>query len=245
MQVKQKALGTLLTELGVKTGNVMAVKLLQKRVEKLDKFVEDDDVPEPKTEESKKLLKQILKAIKNEEEIEVVASGKAEEEAPAKSEKSNGKSAKAKAEPEDDEDEDDQDEAEAAAEEDDEDEDEKPAKKSKKAAKAEAEEDDEDEDEEPKSKKKDKKGKKKGSPVGRGPGIIKRIREIMEKTTEKKPVTKEQIVDTLLKEFPDREKDSLLKTVTGQVSYFLRDTNKKQESPLDIQRNEKGYYVAG
>ncbi len=235
MKVAQKEVAKLLVTMGVKVAGAMPVERLQKRLESLPKLAEDDETPQPEDDEQKDLLKKLLKAIRKEEEIESVPTAKAEPE-----------KTKAKAE-EPDEDEAPVKSKKKAAKEEDEEEEEAPKSK-KKAAKEE-----EDEDEEPKSKKAkkaakeeddDEKPAKKKKAVSRGPGIGKRIREIMEKTSEKKPMTKEGIVDILHEEFPDHNEKSLLKTVTGQVSYFLRDTNKAQKNPLDIRKNEKGYYVA-
>lgn len=84
------------------------------------------------------------------------------------------------------------------------------------------------EDEKPKKEKKEKR-----------PGVIATIAEVLEGASEEKPVTKDDILKVLVKKFPDREADSMKKTINVQVPTQLR--NKKD---INVQKNEKGYYVA-
>ena len=261
MKVVQKDFVALLKEIGVKTADKLTLDRLQKKVEALPKLVEDEEL-EATSKEGKKLLKEICKTIANEDEVEIVADADAKptktvKAAPVKAEtKAKPKSKKDEDEDEDEDEEEEEEEEEESDDDESEDEDEeeenaKPAKKgSKKPVKAEDDDEDEEdeEDEKPAKKavKKEAKTEKKGGFKKRtGPTITGRIREIMEKTHEKKPMTLEDIVDILKEEFDGHEEKSLLKTTQGQVSYFLRDTNKKQKDPLDIVSAGagKGFYV--
>lgn len=115
----------------------------------------------------------------------------------------------------------------------------------------------EDEDEEPKkpTKKaaapvakptKGEKGteKKTGKPVatnaggGKKPGIIATIIAMLKKGTEKKPVTKETILEKLIQEFPDRDSKAMKSTISSQVPSGL-----KAEKDITVKRNDKGFWV--
>ena len=125
---------------------------------------------------------------------------------------------KAKAEPEVDDDED------------------VPAKAKKKAkAEPEADTDTDDEDVPAKAPKAKKKAKKNGE---QRPGVIASIVECLKKATEKHPITKAKILEALVSKFPDREEESMAKTVNVQLSYHL-----KTYKGLSVQRNDNGYWL--
>lgn len=105
---------------------------------------------------------------------------------------------------------------------------EKPKKKGKKA------DADDDDDAVPVKKKAPKKagGKK-------GPGVISSIAEFLNKTSAKKPLSKDEIVEKLVERFPDRSAESMASTVTIQLGGRL-----KKEKGLNINKNDKGYFIA-
>jgi hypothetical protein len=201
-------------------------------VEKLKTLpnVVDDDV-QPKTKDSKKLLKQVLKAVDDEENLKITGGdleeGDGEEKsdkkakASKKSDKKASKKSKAKAEEEDEEDEEEEEDAEDA---DDEDEDE--------------------EEEKPKSKKKVAKGGKKGQAIKKaesknGKGVIGTIVECLQNASKDKPVTKEQILKKLVKEFPDREEKGMKATINIQVPSRL---NSEKDMGI-VRHDDGGYYI--
>lgn len=73
-----------------------------------------------------------------------------------------------------------------------------------------------------------KKGKKK-------PGVIATII----KSISKKPKTKKQILAKLVKKFPERDADKMMKTINVQVPSRLR-----KDKELNIQKSDKGYLIA-
>lgn len=187
---------------------------------------------------NRKLLDKIMSAIENKEPVEIVEEDEAK---PAKkSDKkaaADEKPAKKAKKPADDEEEDDEEEEEA-----------KPAKKSKKAAKPAADEDDEEdeeeEDEKPAKKSKPKKGEKpaakadKKAAKPKGKGVIDVIRDVLVAASEKKPVTKDAIVEKLEDVFPDRETDAMKGTVNVQVPSRIG-----RERGITVHKNEKGYWA--
>lgn len=260
MKVKQSDVVKMLVECGVQTAGDWPAERIQKRLDTLPKLVKGDEWKEPKTADSKTLLKKILKSLENEVEIEIIPTEKEKEapkaaakassktEAPASKAKAPAKASKVKPDDDDDDDDDEDEEDEEEDEEEEEDEDE------------EDEEDEDDEEEEASSKKSSKsngeakadtKGKTKGSKegekkekrkgFGEGVGITKTIKDLVMKASKSNPITKDQIVSALKEKFPDRNEAGLMKTTQGMVSYFLR----REPHNLDIQlagRN-KGYYV--
>ena len=74
--------------------------------------------------------------------------------------------------------------------------------------------DDEEVEEKKPAKKKGTAPKKAGNG---GPGVIGSICEFLSKATEKKPLTKAAILDKLCERFPDRDRDSMSKTVGVQI----------------------------
>ena len=126
---------------------------------------------------------------------------------------------------------------------------------SKIAESAQKEEEEDEEDEDIKAFKQSKKeatkaekpAKGKGNLTsGRGPGIVAAIRAMMSKTNQKNPMTVEVICERLKELFPDHKPDGFKKTVTGQVSYFLKKAPPKGLPKLNIKNAGKGlgYYVS-
>src|SRR5690606_3546912 len=121
----------------------------------------------------------------------------------------------------------------------------KPAKAKVKAA-AEDEEDSEEEDEEPAPKKKGGKDKPAAADKAppkkaggeKGPGVIASIIEFLEAASEEKPLSKDKIVERLAKRFPDRDPESMSKTVAVQVPNRL-----KSDKGLNIKKNDRGYWI--
>jgi hypothetical protein len=74
----------------------------------------------------------------------------------------------------------------------------------------------------------------------RGPGVIATIMEIVTGASERKPVSKEDILAELQKAFPDRDPQSMMSTINIQVPSRLR-----SDKGLNVQKNADGYYVAG
>lgn len=213
MQVKKAELVSLFQELGFKTAESWPDQRFQDKLQKLPKMMEDED-SQPSDPDALKLAKKLVKALNAEDEIEIVGS--------------NGK-AKAEAE-------------------------EAPAKKgsAKKAAKAEEPEEEEGEESETETNedgdevvpvKEKKKGppKKAGGP--KGPGVIGTIVSMLTKATEKKPVTKENILDKLVETFPDRDRESMARTINVQIPNRIQN-----EKKLTVHKNEKkpaGYWATG
>lgn len=112
----------------------------------------------------------------------------------------------------------------------------KPAKASKKAKAGE---------DTPKSKKAKEDGqvKEKGGPKSAAkdgkPGVIGSIIEFLKRGSEDKPLTKKKVVELLAKRFPDRDPESMTKTVSAQIGYHLLKF-KKIEVSTD---GEGGYWI--
>jgi hypothetical protein len=81
-------------------------------------------------------------------------------------------------------------------------------------------------------------GKKSGPGVGRGPGVIGEIAELLKKAKKNSPITKEEIVKHLAKKFPERSAESMKKTVAVQVP-----TRISAEKGLNVKKGDKGYYT--
>ena len=137
--------------------------------------------------------------------------------------------------------------------------------KKEKAKKEEDEQDEEDEQEDeeeevvvdaPKAKKEKAKGKKEkakkeeAAPApkakgkrpekaqgtsGSGKGVIATIKDILSKTSKKKQVTKQDILDALVIEFPDRAASSMKSTVNAQVPGRI-----SRETDMDIEKSADG-----
>lgn len=223
MKVKHAALVSLLQELDMPTADKWPENRLQKKLKSLPEFIESEEA-EAKTADGKKLLKTVLAAIEEEEYItitgipvELAGAGSKEEADPAKAAKEEKTAKKAKAVEEEEEDE-------------------APAKPAKKTAKpAETEEEDDDAPAKPKGKAPPK------SAGGEGkPGIIATIVSTVKNATEEKPVSKKGILAVLTKAFPDRDADSMMRTINVQVPNRI-----KKDKKLNVVKNDKGYYVDG
>ena len=70
------------------------------------------------------------------------------------------------------------------------------------------------------------------------PGVCESILEILMKGSAKKPVTQDDFVEKLLKKFPDRDPEAMLKTVRSQLAWHLPNRG------VPVARNNKGYWVA-
>jgi hypothetical protein len=93
------------------------------------------------------------------------------------------------------------------------------------------------------------KGKKKGGAtgVGKGPGIIATIEEMVKGATKAKPITKDAILTALKAKFPDRDAESMSRTVGIQLPHRLKaDKGLKIESveQKEGEKTVKAYFVA-
>lgn len=232
MKIKKSDAEKLMVAMGYENAATWKPEKLKKKIEAVataddpSEGIDDDIVGE--------LIDAIVTAKENEEEIEIEDDGEGADEAGEKPEKKAGKKDKSKkagkkekATEEESEDEDE--------EEPEDDEDEAPAKKSKKGKKDKKSSDDEDA--------KDLKSKKgKGTKKPEKVGVIAFIIKILSKATERKPITKEAMLDQLAEQFPDRERDGMKVTINAQVPGRL-----KSEKKLDIRKNDKtpaGYWIA-
>ena len=82
--------------------------------------------------------------------------------------------------------------------------------------------------------------KKEAAPTAKKPGVIKTIIECLKGASAKHPITKDQIVVRLVKEFPERAEAAMRSTVNAQVP-----TGLKAEKDLVVQRDPegKGYWL--
>lgn len=69
----------------------------------------------------------------------------------------------------------------------------------------------------------------------KGPGVIATIVEVLKKG---KPVTKEAILAVLVKRFPDRDADSMGKTINVQVPNRIA-----KEQKVTVEKTDKGYVI--
>lgn len=79
---------------------------------------------------------------------------------------------------------------------------------------------------------------KKDEPAQKGrkkPGVVAEIVNILKRASKKKPITKAQILDQLVKKFPDRAPHAMKNTISSQVPSALW-TEKK----LKVATNDKG-----
>ncbi len=209
------------------------------RCERRHPFSCDSDVTE-----NKELLDRILKGLKKKEEIEIVEGATSEKAGKKGKEEKASKGKKAKEPDDEDEDEDEDEDSDEDSDDEDSDED----------SDDDEDEDDEEEEEKPakKSKKekasKDKDGEKKkgkGRPpqfAGAGgegkPGIIASIQEFLLGASEDKPLTKKDLLKKLEERFPDRNSDSMSRTINVQVPNRL-----KVDKGLIVNKNDKGYWA--
>ena len=213
MKVKKADAVRLFEALGFKTAADWPDQRFQDKLVKLPKLMEDES-EHPEEEDLLKLAKQLVKAVKAEEAVEIIGgNGKAKaEEAEEKPAKKGTAKPKAKATAKDEEEEEEKSDEEA--------------------------EDNEDGDELVPVKKKAP-PKKAGGP--KGPGVIGTIVGMLTKASEKKPVTKEQILDNLVETFPDRDRESMARTINVQIPNRIQN-----EKKLTVHKNDKkpaGYWA--
>lgn len=192
---------------------------IEAKIQKLSKVVDDDTDVEGA---AGKLLKSLLTAVKDETEIKLTGEA-------AKSSKKTSKKEDDEDDEESDEDSETNDDEDEDSEEEDSDED----------------DDDEEEDEYKKKSSKKKDGKKgKAPPKSAGgdgkPGVIASIVEFLEAATEDKPVSKDKMADKLAKRFPDRDRESMLRTINVQVPGRI-----KSDKGLNVEKNDKGFWISG
>lgn len=70
------------------------------------------------------------------------------------------------------------------------------------------------------------------------PGVIAAIVETLKSGSAKKPLTKADVVEVLVKKFPNRKPLALKRTVGCQLPSRLR-----SEKDLDVKENERGYWL--
>lgn len=73
----------------------------------------------------------------------------------------------------------------------------------------------------------------------KGVGVIATIAECLTSASERKPVTKAEVLDVLVKKFPDRPAASLKSTINHQIPSYLR------KAGFDVQKSDKGYWAEG
>ncbi len=242
MKVAKEAVVQLFRELGFKVVEKWNDKRLAEKLEKLPTIV--DETTKAESEDGQALLKKILQAVKEGDTVKIVSNGEAPkaEKAEVKEEKPAKKKVKEEEKAEDEDEEDDED-----SDDDEEEEEEEAPKakaKSKKKAKVEEDEDEDEEEDEEEEKPKKKKGgnignfKKAGGP--NGPGVIASIEEFLKETSADKPITKKGILKKLCKRFPDRDADSMSKTIAVQVPNRMN-----KDKSMGILKHEDGGYFIG
>jgi hypothetical protein len=74
--------------------------------------------------------------------------------------------------------------------------------------------------------------------AARAPGVGDTIVEVLKKASSKSPVTKEDILKTCVKRFPDRKPEAMKSTISSQVPTGLR-----IERKLEVKKNDNGYWL--
>lgn len=69
-------------------------------------------------------------------------------------------------------------------------------------------------------------------------GIIGSVVEFLTAATEAKPLTKDQLLEHLVKRFPDRSSDAMKKTINCQVPGRL-----SREQKVQVCKNENGFWI--
>src|SRR5207302_9842900 len=70
-------------------------------------------------------------------------------------------------------------------------------------------------------------------------GVIDTIVECLTKASANKPASKDQILERLVKKFPERDPMSMKKTLTGQLSYHLKHNGKIKK----LMKSSGGYWA--
>jgi len=227
------------------TGKVKEPALKKLVIEAAAELVEDDK--EDVSEEVQAILSGLgvelpWEASANEDADEDEDNDDAEEEEEeeeevvvvAKSKKGKQKKEKAKKE-EDEQDEEDEQEDEEDEQEDEEEEVVVDAPKAKKEKAKGKKEKAKKEEAAPAPKAKGKRPEKAQGTSGSGKGVIATIKDILSKTSKKKQVTKQDILDALVIEFPDRAASSMKSTVNAQVPGRI-----SRETDMDIEKSADG-----
>ena len=97
------------------------------------------------------------------------------------------------------------------------------------------------EDEVPKKDTKPKAKAKAKAKKPKGPGVIASVLEFLSAASKKKPISKKQIVAKLAKRFPDREAESMAKTVNVQVGSRIA----KEKNVKVVKNDDGGYWIEG
>lgn len=182
---------------------------LQQRTASLDEVITPEVMESITEPKVKKRAKQLLAALQQGATVEVAGEdAPAKEEADAPKPPKNGKAKKGK------------EKAGPAAEE--EPAEEKPAKKPKGGKKPEE---------------KPAKDKKSKSEPAKGDGVIATIAGLLMKASEKKPTTKQAVLDELVKKFPDRDAKSMQSTINHQIPSYLKKAGYK------VEKSDRGYWI--
>jgi hypothetical protein len=72
----------------------------------------------------------------------------------------------------------------------------------------------------------------------KGTGVIAEIRRLLNKATDKRPISKAKMLELLVKKFADRDGEAMMKTINTQVPSRL---NRDRED-FDVTKNENGYW---
>lgn len=72
----------------------------------------------------------------------------------------------------------------------------------------------------------------------KSPPVIKSIIAILQAASERKPLTKEKVLEQLVLRIPNRPATSMAKTITAQIGYHL------PSKGYSIGKNENGYWLA-
>ena len=88
--------------------------------------------------------------------------------------------------------------------------------------------------------KKDEKVEKRNVRKGKGPGVIMTILDLIRKNG---PIDKGQILEILVKSFPDREENKMKKTVNAQIGGKKRPTRMEREKGLEFIIDEGKYSI--
>ena len=90
--------------------------------------------------------------------------------------------------------------------------------------------------------KKEKKERKSRERNPERPGVCQVIEECLSGASGKEPITKQAIMDTLVKRFPDRDRDSMKNSVNTHVCHLVGGRF-KDKGRLVIGDKEKGYWM--
>jgi hypothetical protein len=87
--------------------------------------------------------------------------------------------------------------------------------------------------------------KRPGRPKSGEPTILGRMLDLLKRASEKKPITKAQIHETLVEEFPERKPDSLKVYVASQVpTRLVKGIEGAKVESKETKEGSKGYWLA-